>query len=365
MKQGAAIRRASAQARQAMAQLDADTTSELLQIYEQAAQQIQGQLASFADNSDQIGRQHLQGLLRQIDEVITGLGAQRDALLLRGIEQAAVLGVQPFTGQALAGLGAQAVVDSSAASELSQEAVRFVQSFRAADGLVLSDRLWRIDQGAKELLQRAIGSAIVQGWSAARAAAELVYAGQAVPSDLAAQQAGARVSSLQRSVAELMTGQGKDGMGAMAQAQRVLRTEINRAHGEAFMATGERTPGFGGWKFLLSPAHARADICDLLARQNLYGLGAGVYPDRARTPWPAHPNTISFVQIVMSDEITPSDEQGKETELQALQRLSPELREGVLGQTKAVYFDQGLIGKGMIRSSLGRVQSRLRRQGKI
>ena len=37
-----------------------------------------------------------------------------------------------------------------------------------------------------------------------------------------------------------------------AQVERVFRTEINRAHGEAYMAAGEGTPGFAGWRFLLS-----------------------------------------------------------------------------------------------------------------
>lgn len=371
MNQGAAIRRASALAQRAMRELDAARAEELLQIYEQSAQEISGRIAYLAGNSDQIERQHLQALLRQIEDVITALGAKRDALLVRGIAEAAELGVRPFTAQGIAATGsaAQAVVDSAAAAEFSQEAVRFVQSFRAADGLALSDRLWRIDQGAKAALQRAIGSAIVQGWSAARAAAELVYAGQPVPADVAQQQAGGKVASLQRSVSSLMMGNddlgARGGISALAQAQRVLRTEINRAHGEAFMATGERTPGFGGWRFMLSPNHARADICDLLAAQNRYGLGPGVYPDRARTPWPAHPNTISFVQIVFKEEVSEADRAGKETELEALQRLSPELREGALGQTKAEYFDRGLIGKGMIRSSLKNVNARLRRRGLV
>lgn len=103
--------------------------------------------------------------------------------------------------------------------------------------------------------------------------------------------------------------------------------------------------------------------CDLLAEQNLHGLGPGVYPTREQTPWPAHPNTLSFVVMVFEDEVTDADRAGKETELQALQRLAPEVRAGVLGVTKAEYFDQGLLRRGMIRSPLRAVKARLQRQG--
>ncbi|MEQ1658508.1 MAG: hypothetical protein ABL896_06990, partial [Hylemonella sp.] len=101
-----------------------------------------------------------------------------------------------------------------------------------------------------------------------------------------------------------------------------MRTEINRAHGEAYMAGGESTPDFAGWRYLLSPRHPAPDICDLLATQNLHGLGNGVYPTREQTPWPAHPNTLSFVEMVFLEEVTQADRTGKETELQALARLA-------------------------------------------
>jgi hypothetical protein len=251
------------------------------------------------------------------------------------------------------------VLDSAAAMRVSQDAVRFVQTFTAADGLQLSDRLWRLDQGAKEVLQRAIGNAVVQGWSASRAAAALAYAGQPVPPELALQLTRAKGPALARVADLLHTGDGAE----VWKADRVFRTEINRAHGEAYMAGAEKTPGFVGFKYLLSPAHPEPDICDLLASQNLHGLGQGVYPSREATPWPAHPNTLSFVQVVFADEVTDADRAGKETELQALQRLAPEVRAGVLGVTKAQYFDAGLLrSKGMIRAPLRAVRERLDRQ---
>lgn len=147
--------------------------------------------------------------------------------------------------------------------------------------------------------------------------------------------------------------------GAMANAMRVFRTEINRAHGEAYMAGGEDKPYFGGWKFELSPAHPKHDICDLLAEQNLYGLGKGVYPSREKCPWPAHPNTLSFITMVFKDEISDEDRAGKEKPMEALARLPEAVRRGVLGAGKSEVFDAGKMTQGMIRAPLSAVRRRI------
>lgn len=360
MKQAAAIRRASRQARNAMQDLDRRGIEDLLVLYGRAAEEVRQRIAAAVDGGDEVPEHRLRELLRQIDAVVDGLRAARDAIIDASIDTAAMLGVRPYTAQGVGAVGGStAVIDSSAAMRVHQAAVRFVREFTLADGLTLSDRLWRLDQGAKEVLQRAIGQAVVMGKSAARAAQEFMLRGERVPGDLAARIAAGRAGALAQT-ADTLTDRNT---GLFAQVERVFRTEINRAHGEAYMAAGEGTPGFAGWRFLLSPAHPRPDICDLLAAQNLHGLGPGVYPDRERCPWPAHPNTLSFVVMVFQDEVTADDRAGRETELQALTRLAPEVRDGVLGKTKAAYFDQGLLRKGMIRAPLRAVEARLERQG--
>jgi hypothetical protein len=106
------------------------------------------------------------------------------------------------------------------------------------------------------------------------------------------------------------------------------------------MAGAAATRGFAGFRLLLSPAHERADICDLFATQNLYGLGQGVYPSRALTPWPAHPATLSFVEMVFQDEITDADRLGAESPLSAIQRIAPRFR-NVRYFRLPTYFDGG------------------------
>lgn len=363
MNQAAAIKRATRQARNAMYDLDRRGVAELLAIYEQAVAEIKGKLAAAVDSADLVPVHQLQELLRQVEGVIDGLASRRNDLVIAAIDEAAALGVRPFTAQGVLAVGgSEAVLTSAAALSAAERAVRFVTEFVYPDELTLSDRLWRLDRGAKEALTRAIGMAVVQGQSATSAAQRFIMDGQPVPGDVEQRLKNARFPGLAKAVDLLANPKGGDGFW---QAERVMRTEINWAHGEAFMAAGEDTPGFGGWRYLLSPLHPAPDICDLLSTQNLYGLGPGVYPDRESVPWPAHPNTLSFLEIVFKSEITDADRAGKETALQALQRMAPEIREGALGKTKAEYFDRGLLRTGMIRAPLYAVEQRLTRQGKL
>lgn len=99
--------------------------------------------------------------------------------------------------------------------------------------------------------------------------------------------------------------------------------------------------------------------CDLLSTQNLYGLGPGVYPARDKCPWPAHPNTLSFIVIVFEDEITDADKAGKQTSMQALQALSDEQKRGVLGVGKAEILAAGKLTQGMIRTPLSKLKARV------
>lgn len=75
--------------------------------------------------------------------------------------------------------------------------------------------------------------------------------------------------------------------------------------------------------------------------------------------WPAHLNTLSFVVAVFGDEVTEADRAGKETPMEALARLSPEQRQGVLGVNKAKAYDAGQIRQGMIRAPWRAVQKRI------
>lgn len=242
---------------------------------------------------------------------------------------------------------------------INHEALQFVRTFVAEDGLQLSDRIWRLDRHARDVVTNAIESSVIQGHGATQAAREFLMRGEGVPADIADKIGAANAQAMGKAAGDVLTGTGSP----MDNAMRLMRTEINRAHGEAYIKGALAHPDAAGLRFLLSPGHPKPDICDLHSIANLHGLGQGVYPDRASCPWPAHPNTISFVEVVFKDEITEADKAGKETAMQALARLTPEQRKGVLGVNKAEVFDQGKLSKGMIGSKWSAVKRRIDRTG--
>lgn len=352
----AAIRRATVQAQRAVTRLDAAGAKALARAYVMAAEEIRRQVeAAGGGAAGTVTIEALRGLLAEVESRLARVARVRDDLLAEGLQKAAQYGARVWDAAEWGAPAAVAVeVVSPAAMAVSETAVRVVQEFVAADGLQLSDRLWRIDRGAREAVTQAIERAVIEGHSAAQAARAFLARGEAVPAAIAEKMRGPAGGTIGREAAGMLTGNG----GAMDNAMRVFRTEINRAHGEAYMAGGEGKPYFGGWRYLLSPAHPEPDICDLLAAQNLHGLGRGVYPSRAKCPWPAHPNTLSFVEIVFKDEIGEAERAGKESPMDALGRLSPEVRRGVLGKTREELFDAGLLTQGMIRAPVAAVKRR-------
>jgi len=362
----AAIKRATTAAQEDMNRLDAAVMDELETLYRQAAADIGAQIERQAGGDGKLGLAQLQDLLTQVRGKLAELAQRREALLNDTLPQAAGLGIRPLTADGVLGaLGASgqaaafqvggAVLGSEAAMRISGEAVAFVRAFVAADGLRLSDRLWRLDRHARDALVNAIELAVIQGHGAAEAAREYLARGAAVPADVMNKLTAANAAELSQTAQAVMTGKGSP----LDNALRLFRTELNRAHGEAYIHGALGHPDAAGVRFLLSPAHPGPDICDLYARQNLYGLGPGVYPSREKCPWPAHPNTLSYVEVVFRDEVSAADKAGKEKPLEALARLTPEQRRGVLGKAKNDAYGEGKITQGMIRSPWRAVRRRI------
>ncbi len=84
-------------------------------------------------------------------------------------------------------------------------------------------------------------------------------------------------------------------------------------------------------------------------------------PSGEKSPWPAHPNTLSFIVVVFADEITVNDRSGKETPIEALKRLTPEQQRGVPGKGKQDMLTQGTLTQSMIRTPLAAARKRVAR----
>ena len=93
-------------------------------------------------------------------------------------------------------------------------------------------------------------------------------------------------------------------------ADRIARTEMARAYQDGFLLRWDNNDDCVAYQWKLSGRHPRYDICDLYAKANLYGMGAGVFPKDKVPRLPAHPHCMCFLKPVirgMMDNETPID----------------------------------------------------------
>lgn len=329
-KRAAAIRRAEKAAQAKTTKLDADSLKELEGIYKEASVSIREQILNAADPNGVLIIEVLRPLLSQIEQLMQEVGFKRDQLLNSALAQAIDNGVGVMS--------VERAVMSAGLVNAAQESLEFATTFIDEGGLQLSDRLWRLNQGAVKSVGDVIKQGIIQGMDSTQATDALL---------------SANAGKISKDAASAFMADN----GPRWQAMRVVRTEINRAHNDAFELAGFEHPDVVGTRFNLSSNHPRKDICDMHASVNRYGLGKGVYP-KGRNPYPAHPNTMSFKTLVFRDDVTDADRAGKEDRIAWLGKQSNTTRDAVLGKGKAAVFADGKLSERMITSTLKAVQKR-------
>lgn len=346
----AAIKRATELAQRDMRSLDKNSAADLLTLYQQAATDLQNQITELAGRDPVLSLSVLQELLRQIEQRITLLSSSVADLIVERINSAATLGAQ----------GAFATAEGLAVTAAALNATQFVTTFIAKDGLQLSDRLWRLDAGAKESLAQAIRRSVILGNGASQAAADLLRQGQPVPGDVSDMIDLRRVENIRNQIGDLLN---RAPGSAYANALRLMRTEINRAHGEAYQNGLHDNDLVAGVRFTLSPGHPRPDICDMHASLDLFGMGAGVYPVGG-SPWPAHPNTLSFVVAVFADEVPEQRTPEHRNRLQWLEEQPESVQTAVLNsRDKVEALHQGLLEDSDIELPWRDIAARLEQAG--
>ena len=264
-------------------ELDLTTMQELERLFQIALAEAYQRLASYSENG-WFNDSFLAAWIRDVERLVEQLGSARNALLDNVLTSAASLGVAPA-------LAVGVLVDDSIA-----RSVKALWQLELADGLQLSERLWRIDNKAKEALGAAIRQALASGANPLQAARQYLKQGKGIPPDILAKLEGLQTGSLQAAVQDLlMTGKGN----ALSHVQRVFQAEMTRAHALAYVDANKEIPGLKGYKFRLSSSHKKVDICDDLAAADRYGLGSGIYPANIiLSVYPAHPRTHSYIVAV-------------------------------------------------------------------
>lgn len=348
----AAIKRASAESRQAMDVFDEKTALALTVIYQQAIDDLKQVIDDQSNDMGAVEIDKLNALLTQAETRLKQLEAAKAALLSQGIDYGIQEGIKPFLSDA-------AILTTSVLT-ITDSSSRFMRNFIAADGLQLSDRIWRTDNQARQIVANAINQAVINGYSASKAAQELLSEGLPVSKSLQDKLKSNSAAGIKNTIAqELFVSDSSPYKNSL----RVFRTEINRAHIHAYEATAFSHPDVVGTRFLLSPNHPRHDICDMHAHANVYGLGAGVYPE-GKNPCPAHPNTLSYTEIVFKDEVSAADKSGKQSRLDWLGNQPASVQESVLNsKMKRIAFEKGLLPENAIATPWTVLKARLEKQG--
>lgn len=80
-------------------------------------------------------------------------------------------------------------------------------------------------------------------------------------------------------------------------AERITRTEMARARADGFIAKMKTDADIVAVK--LNSRHPVFDICDMYAKADMYGLGAGIYPKDKLPPLPVHPHCLCrYVEVI-------------------------------------------------------------------
>lgn len=179
-------------------------------------------------------------------------------------------------------------------------AIQVAQQRVYSDGLNLSQRIWRLEQGGMQTIRNTIANGMAQrtsAWDLARQLEGELNADAQWPKwsesrlrSMDARQRAASTDGLWRNATDQrrqnpdLTGMLSPPGGISYNALRLARNEIQAANHAVTGDIALNFPGIVGRKVVLSPAHPKADVCDELAAGGPY--------DKTADFLPAHPQCL-------------------------------------------------------------------------
>lgn len=147
-------------------------------------------------------------------------------------------------------------------------------------------------------------------------------------------------------------------------AERITRTEMARAWADGFIAKIKDDADIVAVKFKLSSRHPVFDICDMYAKADMYGLGAGIYPKDKLPPLPVHPHCLCrYVEVIEGEvEMKQQRDQVREAGDKWLNSLPEARRAQVLGRKGLKAWENGEDWRKYMRGYAGlrEMKSRLK-----
>lgn len=138
-------------------------------------------------------------------------------------------------------------------------------------------------------------------------------------------------------------------------AERITRTEMARAWADGFIAKMKKDADIVAVKFKLSSSHPVFDICDMYAKADMYGLGAGIYPKDKLPPLPVHPHCLCrYVEVIEGEvDMQQQRDQVREAGDKWLNSLPESRRVQVLGRKGLKAWEDGEDWRKYMRGYAG------------
>lgn len=138
-------------------------------------------------------------------------------------------------------------------------------------------------------------------------------------------------------------------------AERITRTEMARAWADGFLAKIKDDADIVAVKFKLSSRHPVFDICDMYAKADMYGLGAGIYPKDKLPPLPVHPHCLCrYVEVIEGEvDMKQQRDQVREAGDKWLNSLPEARRVQVLGRKGLKAWEDGKDWRKHMRGYAG------------
>ncbi|SET69131.1 hypothetical protein SAMN05216389_1217 [Oceanobacillus limi] len=228
-------------------------------------------LNEYAKKDNTISRARVNSLLRDLDEVERIIRNNGITALNKVIEDSAESAV---TASATA-LGAIVAVDAISPRRINRNVLRYVTNRYSDDGLVLSDRIWRLAGEQRDELNKTLRSGILQG----------------------------------RSVNQMTVDIRKVYDNETWKIRRLVTTEGNTAHRVATAYSASDSDVVKAVQIIDHPGHRRHEHheCYRLSRQNPYGWGAGMYRPEDTYIYAPHPQCRASFRYILKDEYLGGD----------------------------------------------------------
>jgi len=108
-------------------------------------------------------------------------------------------------------------------------------------------------------------------------------------------------------------------------AQRIARTEIASAYGNAVLYNAKKDERIVGVRSVLSSRHKIIDICDVHHSVNQYGMGKGVFPKGKVPPFPYHVQCMCSLVPVTNNQIQRTKKVNRTRQINKFVKIKPTL----------------------------------------